>query len=117
MTSIITILENDVKAGWAWVQKEAVDIYNTVHAIVGPAIAAFEQVVIQDLWGAGVTLVQKLMGAVGAPTNLGDIETAFLNVVETLGGQLLAAAQALGSEALQSILGLLQMKVKPPVAA
>lgn len=117
MTSFIVILENDIKAGWAWVESTAIDIYNTVSAIVGPAIKAFEQVVIQDLWGAAATLVQKLAAAIGSPTALADIETAFVNIAQTLGGGIYQAAIALGSTALQSILGLIQMKHLPPAAA
>lgn len=116
MTTIITIVENDIKAGWTWLQAEFVDGYNVIHSIVGPLIANFAMDVIQDFYGAAVTLVQKLQAALSTPTNLGDLETALLNVVESLGGQLLSTAQAMGSQALQTLLGLLQMKLTPVAA-
>jgi hypothetical protein len=117
MTSIVVILETDLKAGWQWVQTAALDVYSTVSGIVGEAWKTLEAVVVQDLWGAAVSLVRKLLSAVGSHTDLADLETAFLNILQTLGGQLYTAAVSLGSTVLQTILGLIQAKAAPPAAA
>ena len=114
--NIITIVEGDLEKGWAWVQSEAVDLYNSISGIIGSALAGFEQVVVQNLWSAAAALVSKLTGSLASGFNLADLETAFLNIIQTVGTNLLAAAQALGSNLLQSILGLLHAKLNPPVA-
>lgn len=114
--SFIVILENDIKAGWQWVQTAAVDVYNVVSGIVSEAWKALDPQVVQDLWGAAVALVQKLYAALQTHTALADLETAFLNIIQTLGGNLLSAAVSLGSTVLQTILGLIQAKNAPPAA-
>ena len=73
------------------------------------ALKAFERAVARDLWGAAAALVQRLPHV----ASLADLETALLNTLSALRGPLLAAAQALGSAILQSILGLLQAKARP----
>ena len=119
MTNIITVVEEDIKAGWDWVQKEATDIYNTVSPLVAAPLKVFEQVVVQDLWGAAAAFTAKLipsLQAVNLMAGLADLETAFLNTIEHLWPNLLAAAQALGSQLLQIILGLFQTKAAAAAA-
>lgn len=113
MTNIITIIDTDIQAGWAWVQKEAVDLYNAVSPLVAAPLKAFEQVVVQNLWGAAAAFIANLMPALNAvnlQAGLADLETAFLNTLGHLWPSLLSAAQALGSQLLQIILGSFQAK-------
>lgn len=116
MASFIVILENDIKAGWNWVQTAAADVYHTVSAIASEAWKLVQPQVIADLWGAAATLVRKLLAAVGGHTSLADLETALLNILQTLGHELYAAAVSLGSTVLQALLGMVQAKAAPPAA-
>ncbi len=109
MTSVILLAEAEIAAGWKWVQTEAAALYHAVSPIVESALKAFERSVAQDLWGAAAALVRRLPHI----ASLADLETALLNTLSALRGPLLAAAQALGSAILQSILGLLQAKARP----
>ena len=109
MTALIVLVEEDIAAGWRWVQAKASSLYRAVAPIVAGALKAFDTSVVESLWGAAAALVRRLTQAV----SLADLETALLNTLSALRAPLLAAAEALGSTVLQSILGLLQAKVRP----
>ena len=113
MTKLIVLVEEDIAAGWRWLQAEASALYRAVSPLVETALKAFETSVVEGLWGAAAALVQRLTHVGG----LADLETALLNTLSALRAPLLAAAQALGSTLLQSILGLLQAKARPAAAA
>lgn len=108
MTSVIILAEDELAAGWKWVRTEAGALYHAIAPLVADALKRFEQSVIEGLWGAAATLAQRLPRIAG----LADLETALLNTLATLRGAFLAAAQALGSALLQSILGLLQARTR-----
>ena len=112
MTDLIVLAEAEISAGWRWVQTEAAALYHAVSPIIADALKAFEHAVAQALWGAAAALARRLVDV----ASLADLETALLNTLSHLGGPLLAAAQALGSAVLQSILGLLQAKARPAAA-
>ncbi len=103
---VIDIVEDDLEAAWTWLKGEAVVIYDAISPLWEAPLKAFEGGVVHRLWSAAAALVQKLLTV----TSLADIETAFLNTIQTLGAGLLDAAKALGSVLLQSTLGLLQSK-------
>lgn len=104
MINIVLIAEQEIEAGWKWVQSEASHVYHAVMPIVQEGLSAFETAVVQDLWGAAAAFVKKAL-SIGS---LADLETAFLNTLQSLGPNLLAAAQSFGSSMLQSTLGLLR---------
>lgn len=110
MTNIITLVEDDLTQAWQWVQTEALDIYNGISPLISSALKMFESSVVQQLWSAGAALVQKLLAMWPHGLNLANLETAFLNTLSALGGNLLPAAISLGSSLLQAFLGLLQAK-------
>lgn len=109
MTDPIALALNEIKAGWTWVKTEAADVYNALKPLVEAPLKLFQQVIVNDLWGAAAAFVQKLMTA----QSLVDLETAFLNTLEHLWPNLLSAAQTLGSALLQSLLGIFQAKILP----
>ena len=109
MTAVVTLVEDDLSAGWRWLQAEASALYHAISPLVSSALKAFETSVVQGLWGAAAALARKLPHV----ASLAELETALLNTLSALRGPLLAAAQALGSAVLQSILGLLQAKARP----
>jgi hypothetical protein len=113
MTSVVVILEQDLSDAWHWVQNEAADVYHTVSGLVAKAWGALEPALVQAIWGAAAALVQKLLGATNAHTALVDIETAFMNMIQVVSHDAWAAAQALGSAALQTLLGMIQLKMAP----
>lgn len=108
MSNIITIVENDIKTGWAWIKTEAEIVYNGVAHLVAPLFTAFGQLVLQDFWGAAGAFVTKLTTI----TQPADMLQAFLMAVEHLGGTLWTALRTLATQAwsntLQSVLGVLQ---------
>jgi hypothetical protein len=112
MTSLIVLAEDDLAAGWKWVQAEASALYHAVAPLAARTLKAFEQAVVEGLWGAAASLVRRLP----AIASLADLETALLNTLSGLGGAFLAAAEAVGSALLQSILGLLQAQARPVAA-
>lgn len=111
MTNLITLAEEELAAGWQWVQTTAIDLYNGISPVISSALKLFESSVIQQLWSAGAALIQKLLALWPKGLNLPNLETAFLNTVSALGGNLLPAAVSLGSSLLQAFLGLIQAKV------
>ena len=110
MTNIITVAEQDLAEAWQWVQTQAADLYNAVSPLIEAPLKAFESSVVQNLWSAGVALIQRLLSLWPNGMSLANLETAFLNTLSGLGGPLLAAARALGSALLQTFLGLIQAK-------
>jgi hypothetical protein len=108
MTAIITLIDEDLEAGWRWVKTEAIDLYKWGEPFVAKALKDFEATLAQNLWGAAASFVSKLTSA----ETLANIETAFLNTVELLSSNLLVAAQTLGSNLLQTILGALMAHVQ-----
>ena len=108
--NFITIVEDDLAKGWEWVQTAAIDLYHGISPLVTAALTGFESIVNGQLWSAAAALVAKLTGSLATGFNLADLETAFLNIIQTVGTNLLAAAQALGSNLLQAMLGLLHAK-------
>lgn len=106
--NIVTLAEEEISAGWTWVKTEAAALYHAVSPIVADALKAFETSVVQTLWGAAAALVQRLMHI----TSLVDLETALMNTLQLVAGPIAKAAESLGSAVLQSILGLLQARVR-----
>jgi hypothetical protein len=109
---LIKLAEEEIAEGWARVKTEAADIYYALQPIVAAPLKAFTSTVISQLWGAVAAFTAKLeqgllAGGSGFLTNL---ETAFLNTLEHLWPNLLAAAQTLGSTILQSLLGIFVAK-------
>jgi hypothetical protein len=111
--SLITILEDDLKAGWNWLKTEAAALYAWGEPIVAAALKTFEQVVVQDLWGAIASFIQK------ATTfrTLADAQQAFLMTIELVSRNVFNAAISLGSNLLQTLLGAVQAHVSQPATA
>ncbi len=106
---LIELAKEEIIKGIDWAKSTATAIWHAIEPMWIAAAQTFEQLVIHDLLGAGAAFVQKLV-AMGRNLSLPDIESAFLMAVEHFGGPLLAAAQALGSNLLQSSLGLLHIQ-------
>lgn len=113
MTDVLSLAEHEIEAGWRWVQHEAQALFHAVQPMLAEALNTFETAVIETLWGAAAALVKRL----GLGLGLADLETALLNSLGLAGDGLLAAAQGLGSNLLQALLGLLQARVHGPIKA
>ena len=109
MTSPIILAEEELAAGWKWVQAEAGALYRAIAPLVADALKTFDRSIIEGLWGAAAALARRLPQL----RSLAELETALLNTLSGLRGAFLAAAEALGSSVLQSILGLLQAAARP----
>lgn len=110
--SLITILEDDVKAGWHWIETEAKSLYEWAQPLLLNALKAVENVAVSDFWGAVAAFVQKAQSGL----SLADLETAFLNTVQLYSGNFIQAAIAIGSQLLQTILGAVLAHAKAQTA-
>jgi len=107
------MIEDDIKAGWHFVETEAVDIYNVLSPLIAAPLKAFEQDVVQALWGAiagFITKIADVLKATSLKAALQDLETAFLNTIQLTSQIVFRAAISVGSQILQVILGVFQAK-------
>lgn len=78
-----------------------------VLALVQPLLGSAESAVLQDL----VVFATGVLTQAKASKSLADWETAVLNALQTVGGELLTLAESLGSNLLQSLIGLILAKL------
>ncbi len=110
MTNFITLIETDIEIGWHWVEQKAIDLYNATAPIWNNVWATIKAFTIQDLWSAAAAFIAKLMAAgpiISGRALLIDLETAFLNAIQTLKTGWIPELTALGSNLLQTLLGLI----------
>lgn len=117
MADIITTVEGEAKTLWdkvsAWWNNTAVPALRKdeqeVIGLLQPLLSAAEGSVIQDL-------VQFIRGVITTvegtpPSTLADWETAVLNSLGKLEGELLTLAKGLGSNVLQALIALVLAKL------
>ena len=110
---VIVLFDHEVESAWDWITGKAQAAYNALEPLFAPLLKAFEGNVYQSLWKAAAALLVKLTGV----TDLATLEAALLNVLSALGGNLLSAAEALGSVAIQTLLGVVQLHTTIPAVA
>lgn len=94
----------------AWFKAEAPVVENFLSkeeqellTLLKPILAAGEASLVQDL----VKFLQGVASTAASGATLADLETAALNGLEVVGGELRDLAKSLGSNLLQAILGLI----------
>lgn len=109
-----TVMSNVFVTVWdkvvAWFKAEAPVVENFLSkeeqellTLLKPILAAGEASLVQDL----VKFLQGVASTAASGATLADLETAALNGLEVVGGELRDLAKSLGSNLLQAILGLI----------
>lgn len=111
MSDIIQSAENAVASFWSnivsWWNGTAVPALQAdekeLLALLQPLFGAAEAAALQDL----VVFVKGVLTQVQAGQDLASLESAVLNALEAVGGNLLSIGKGLGSNVLQALIGLI----------
>ncbi len=111
--SFIQTIEADLSKAWGFIKGVVETAANLVWAEFKPVITAIEPVLYDDL----KSFVVQAIEAVGHGGSLADIETALMNDLQATGGALFGHAQALGSDLIQILIGVIKMGTPAQAAA
>lgn len=111
--NILDTIKTDLTAAEVWVEKEAGVVLTeaetladtalkTIWAVAAPLFTSAEATGVADV----LTAIRSYLSGVTPGQDLATLEAAFLDQVETLGGELLSQAKALGSMLLQALIAL-----------
>lgn len=108
--STLTTVEADAGAAVQQAEKLLNWEEQQLVALLQPLFAAAEANAMQDL----TLFLRGVLTSVKDVTSLPDWETAVMNSLQVVGGDLLATAQKLGSNSLQVLVGLLLAQLPQP---